>query len=94
PTVYRALDFLLEQGFIHRVESTNSFITCCSFNTQQHFFQLLICDKCGDVVELEDETLISLLAENAEKHGFKLTNQVIETHGECQACSSETKEKV
>ncbi|MCV6038564.1 transcriptional repressor, partial [Escherichia coli] len=84
---------LLEQGFIHRVESTNSFITCCSFNTQQHFFQLLICDKCGDVVELEDETLISLLAENAEKHGFKLTNQVIETHGECQACSSETKEK-
>ena len=91
PTVYRALDFLLEQGFIHRVESNNSFITCCSFNTQQHFFQLLICDKCGDVVELEDETLISLLVNNAEKHGFKLTNHVIETHGECQACSSETK---
>ncbi len=94
PTVYRALDFLLEQGFIHRVESTNSFITCCSFNTQQHFFQLLICDKCGGVVELEDENLEALLAKNAEKHGFKLTKQVIETHGECQACSSEIKEKV
>lgn len=93
PTVYRALDFLLEQGFIHRVESTNSFITCCSFNPHQHFFQLLICDNCGDVVELEDETLVSLLANNAEKHGFKLTSQVIETHGECQACSSKANEK-
>ncbi len=92
PTVYRALDFLLEQGFIHRVESTNSYITCCSFNNQQHFFQLLICDKCGDVVELEDQTLISLLAENAKQHGFTLTNHVIETHGECQVCSSKAKE--
>ncbi|GEM76721.1 zinc uptake transcriptional repressor Zur [Vibrio sagamiensis] len=93
PTVYRALDFLLEQGFIHRVESNNSFITCCSFNHKQHFFQLLICDKCGDVVELEDEKLISLLASNAEKYGFQLTNQVIETHGECQTCSLKTKKE-
>ncbi|NMV21451.1 transcriptional repressor, partial [Vibrio parahaemolyticus] len=81
--------FLMEQGFIHRVESTNSFISCCSCNTKQHFFQLLICDKCGDVVELQDETLISLLANNAEKYGFKLTNQVIETHGICKACASQ-----
>ncbi|MCD1410569.1 zinc uptake transcriptional repressor Zur [Vibrio vulnificus] len=89
PTVYRALEFLMEQGFIHRVESTNSFISCCSCNTNQHFFQLLICDKCGDVVELQDDTLISLLANNAEKYGFKLTNQVIETHGTCKTCLSE-----
>lgn len=89
PTVYRALEFLMEQGFIHRVESTNSFISCCSCNAKQHFFQLLICDKCGDVFELQDDTLISLLASNAEKHGFKLTNQVIETHGTCKTCLSE-----
>ncbi|ELP5730156.1 zinc uptake transcriptional repressor Zur [Vibrio sp. IRLE0018] len=89
PTVYRALEFLMEQGFIHRVESNNSFISCCSCNTNQHFFQLLICDKCGDVVELQDDTLISLLANNAEKYGFKLTNQVIETHGTCKTCLSE-----
>ncbi|EIY9463083.1 zinc uptake transcriptional repressor Zur [Vibrio vulnificus] len=89
PTVYRALEFLMEQGFIHRVESTNSFISCCSCNANQHFFQLLICDKCGDVVELQDDTLISLLANNAEKYGFKLTNQVVETHGTCKTCLSE-----
>ncbi|NLS13465.1 zinc uptake transcriptional repressor Zur [Vibrio sp. SM6] len=89
PTVYRALDFLLEQGFIHRVESTNSYIPCGSCLNKSHFFQLLICDKCGDVVELQDESLISLLKKNAENHGFQLTNQVIETHGVCQACASD-----
>ncbi|MBY8070915.1 zinc uptake transcriptional repressor Zur [Vibrio fluvialis] len=88
PTVYRALDFLMEQGFIHRVESTNSFISCCSCNAHKHFSQLLICDQCGSVIELQDDSLIALLADNAEKHGFKIVNHVIESHGVCQSCSS------
>ncbi|EKO3410573.1 zinc uptake transcriptional repressor Zur [Vibrio fluvialis] len=88
PTVYRALDFLMEQGFIHRVESTNSFISCCSCNAHKHFSQLLICDQCGNVIELQDDSLIALLADNAEKHGFKIVNHVIESHGVCQLCSS------
>ncbi len=88
PTVYRALDFLMEHGFIHRVESTNSFISCCSCNAHKHFSQLLICDQCGNVIELQDDSLIALLADNAEKHGFKIVNHVIESHGVCQSCSS------
>lgn len=88
PTVYRALDFLMEQGFIHRVESANSFISCCSCNAHKHFSQLLICDQCGNVIELQDDSLIALLANNAEKHGFKIVNHVIESHGVCQSCSS------
>ncbi|MFA0071703.1 transcriptional repressor, partial [Vibrio breoganii] len=48
--------------------------------------------KCGTVVELQDDALVTLLASNAEKHGFKLTNQVIESHGICQTCSSDMKE--
>ncbi|MDA0149524.1 zinc uptake transcriptional repressor Zur [Vibrio sp. LaRot3] len=92
PTVYRALDFLLEQGFIHRVESTNSFIQCCSCNAHKHYSHLLICDKCGNVIELQDDSLVALLASNAEKHGFTISNHVIESHGVCQSCSSEIKE--
>ena len=88
PTVYRALDFLMEQGFIHRVESTNSFISCCSCNAHNHFSHLLICDKCGNVIELQNDTLVALLEENAEKHGFTIQNHVIESHGVCQSCSS------
>ncbi|WP_174238916.1 zinc uptake transcriptional repressor Zur [Vibrio taketomensis] len=89
PTVYRALDFLLEQGFIHRVESTNSFIQCCSCNAHKHYSHLLICDKCSNVIELQDDSLVALLASNAEKHGFTITNHVLESHGICQSCSSD-----
>ncbi|MGY3570871.1 zinc uptake transcriptional repressor Zur [Vibrio paucivorans] len=92
PTVYRALDFLLEQGFIHRVESTNSYISCCSCNAHKHHSHLLICDNCSNVIELQDDSLVTLLTENAEKHGFNITNHVIESHGICQQCSSEIEE--
>lgn len=47
PTVYRALEFLMEQGFIHRVESTNSFISCCSCNANQHFSNYLFVINVG-----------------------------------------------
>jgi len=88
PTVYRALDFLMEQGFIHRVESSNSFISCCSCNAHKHFFHLLICDKCNDVIELQDDGLVATLERNAEKHEFEIINHVIESHGICKTCSS------
>jgi Fur family zinc uptake transcriptional regulator len=88
PTVYRALDFLMDQGFIHRVESTNSFISCCSCNAHTHFSHLLICDKCSDVIELQSESLVASLEQNAETHAFQVTNHVIESHGICQSCSS------
>ncbi|MEH0760410.1 zinc uptake transcriptional repressor Zur [Vibrio sp. 16] len=89
PTVYRALEFLLEQGFIHRVESTNSYIQCGSCNAHTHYSHMLICDKCGNVIELLDDSLVALLVNNAEKHGFTITNHVIESHGVCKNCSSE-----
>ncbi len=92
PTVYRALDFLMEQGFIHRVESTNSFISCCSCNAHKHFSHLLICDRCSNVIELQDDSLVALLEKNAEKHQFQITNHVIESHGVCASCSSEKKQ--
>jgi len=90
PTVYRALDFLLEQGFIHRVESTNSYIQCVSCNAHNHFSHLLICDKCGSVIEFQDDSLVALLANNAKANGFAINNHVIESHGICQSCSSDS----
>lgn len=92
PTVYRALEFLLEQGFIHRVESTNSFVSCCFFDdhdhdhTHKHFSHLLICDQCGDVDELQDDGLMALLTKNSDQHGFSVSNHVMETHGTCKKC--------
>lgn len=49
PTVYRALDFLLEQGFVHKVESTNSYVLCHLFDQPTHTSAMFICDRCGAV---------------------------------------------
>jgi Fur family zinc uptake transcriptional regulator len=51
PTVYRALDFLLEQGFVHKVESTNSYVLCHLFDQPTHTSAMFICDRCGVVKE-------------------------------------------
>ncbi|MBU3023605.1 transcriptional repressor [Aestuariibacter sp. A3R04] len=84
-TVYRALDFLLEFGFIHRLESTNAFVACHHFDCH-HPVQFLICDSCGDVAEIQSEGLQETLDSQAKKQGFKVSKQTIEAHGLCSEC--------
>lgn len=84
-TVYRALDFLLDFGFIHRLESSNAFVACHHFGCD-HPVQFLICDSCGDVTEIQSEGLEETLIKQADKHGFKISKQTIEAHGHCAEC--------
>lgn len=86
PTVYRALDFLLEQGFIHRVESTNSYVVCHHFEEPSHASAMLICDRCGSVTEQHADGVEDILKVLAMKSGFALNHSVIEAHGFCRAC--------
>jgi Fur family zinc uptake transcriptional regulator len=87
PTVYRALDFLLEQGFIHKLESVNAFVSC-HHPQVRHSVPFLICDRCQNAIELEDERISRLLETQAQAHGFATRAQVLEVHGLCRACSS------
>lgn len=84
-TVYRALDFLLEFGFIHRLESTNAFVACYHFGCK-HPVQFLICDSCGDVAEIQSQGLQATLDKQAQEHGFVVSTQTIEAHGLCADC--------
>ncbi|WP_034935011.1 zinc uptake transcriptional repressor Zur [Erwinia mallotivora] len=86
PTVYRALDFLLEQGFVHRVESTNSYVVCHHFEQPSHTSAMLICDRCGAVAEQHADGVEKILKSLALPSGFILTNSVIEAHGLCREC--------
>jgi len=85
PTAYRALDFLLEHGFIHRIESLNAYIGCPN-PEHIHDFQLLICNQCGQVDEITDPDLMIKLQAYAESSDFKLMSQVIELKGLCKKC--------
>jgi len=87
PTVYRALDFLLEQGLIHRVERLSAFVGCVSHGAD-HAAQFLICRNCGQVTEIDDHALAHALAEAAARSGFSVGKATIEAEGLCAACSA------
>ncbi|OHV11925.1 Fur family transcriptional regulator [Kushneria phosphatilytica] len=85
PTVYRALDFLSEQGLIHRIESRNAYIACpCPEHARG--FQLMICRHCGRVEELHEHEVVNLLEQIAARHDFRIERQTIELSGLCHEC--------
>ena len=88
PTVYRALDFLLANGFIHKLESVNAFVACHHPNAAQHSAPFLICDGCHKAVELEDEHVVATLDAQARALGFSPQTQTLEVHGRCAACAA------
>lgn len=88
PTVYRALEFLQTQGFVHRIESLNAFIGCGD-PKESHDSQFLICRGCGEVAEIDDSEIMRLLSRKARQMGFSIDNGTIEVKGLCAGCKSE-----
>ncbi|MGD0960270.1 MAG: transcriptional repressor [Methylomonas sp.] len=84
-TVYRALDFLLEQGLIHRVESLNAFVGCHSSNIR-HEQLLLICSVCHNIEERSSASLMRILDEELQDAGFSAQRKTIEILGLCKNC--------
>ena len=84
-TIYRALDFLIDQGLIHRVESLNAFVGCrCS--SYQHEQLLLICKRCEEVEERSAKEVMSALSQETQQAGFNVHSKAIEIHGICKNC--------
>lgn len=93
PTVYRTLDFLLEQGFIHRLTSINAFVPCCH-PRNGHQAAFLICTRCHRVDEAESHDLQHVLEALAQKGGFLPQQTTIEVAGLCVSCQKiENEEK-
>ncbi len=85
PTVYRALDFLVGQGLVHRVDSRNAFVGCVRADGG-HRACFLLCRECGAAAELVDPALDAALAELARRADFEVDRQVVEIEGRCAAC--------
>lgn len=85
PTVYRALDFLLEQGLIHRIESRNAFIGC-SHPGSNHVVEILLCDHCGRAAEVSDHAVARAVEATAAQLGFTIERHTIEIAGRCGDC--------
>jgi len=87
PTVYRALDFLLEHRLIHRIESLNAFVGCAAPD-HRHGGQFLICTECGMTAELDDDALSRRVRDRAARLGFVVQEQIVEISGLCPDCAA------
>lgn len=90
-SVYRALDFLLENCLIHRLASRNAFLACAHGHAAKEPIVFLICEVCGDVVEASSPAMRGALGELAEEAKFSPRAQVMEVAGRCQACADAVK---
>jgi Fur family zinc uptake transcriptional regulator len=85
PTIYRALDFLIEKKLIHKVETLNVFVPC-EAGHHEHMIQFLICRICGQVTELENIQVAGALERAAIDAGFRPASATVEIIGTCAAC--------
>ena len=87
-SVYRCLDFLVDHGLVHRLETTRSFIACDHPN-HTHAVQFLICRQCGTVVEAEDKRVAAAAENLGHRLGFALDQRTVELTGVCATCKIE-----
>jgi Fur family zinc uptake transcriptional regulator len=87
-TVYRALDFLMENGLVHRIESRNAFLACAHDHADAALVAFLICDRCGSVGEVPAAQLAQSLNDAARSSGFVPKLSVVEITGTCAHCQA------
>lgn len=91
PTIYRTLEWLRDQGFVHRIESLNAFIGCPKPEDDEgegHSRQFFICEDCGAAAELQDEDVETAIQAQAKRLGFVVAERTVEIRGRCPSCRS------
>ena len=85
PIAYRALDFLVANGLVHKIERLNAFIACAHAN-HSHTPAIMICRLCDAVAEALFSTARGALLDAARSTGFRIEQTVIEAEGICPSC--------
>ncbi|CDZ75769.1 Zinc uptake regulation protein [Legionella massiliensis] len=86
PTVYRVLDYFVEFGVVHKVESIQSYTLCREPEKQYSFEILMVCNECHQVNELYDGGLHTLVQKISQEHHFHLGQGAVELKGVCDKC--------
>src|SRR5258707_10416764 len=87
PTIYRALDFLIDHKLVHKIERLNAFVPCIEPEHHGDPAAFLICRACGGVDEAEDASLAEALERVAGARGFRAARSMVEIEGICAACA-------
>ena len=86
PVAYRALNFLVEAGFAHKIEALNAYIACTHPRSDDHVPAFLICSTCHCVAETDTAPTKGRLGAAARDAGFVIQRTVIEAQGLCPTC--------
>ena len=86
-TVYRALDFLVEHGLVHKIASNHTYALCDRPHTH-HESVHLVCTECGSGEELALGKLGSALDDAAASRQFTPSRHIVELEGHCRDCAS------
>ncbi len=89
-TVYRALEFLVVHGLVHRIESLNAYVGCPAPGAE-HSGQFLVCEVCGEAREIDDARIRAAIAASAADRGFLIGRPTVEVRGTCPACQETTR---
>ena len=89
PTIYRALDFLMAQGLIHRLASNNTYLAC-AHPQQDHEAVFLVCKHCGNTQEIHTDGITQSIQKKSDTYQFKVLHTSIEVTGLCKKCSSKS----
>lgn len=87
-SVYRALDYLVENGLVHRLATRNAFLACAHRHKGSDPTVFLICETCGRVEETASDSVGRGLGALASSFNFQPHAQVIEVSGVCGACAA------
>ena len=86
PTVYRALDFLMAQRLVSKIECLSAYVPCVH-PERDHDCLFFICRDCRTSVEFENPRIAALLTEDAAARGFVATRRTVEVEGRCARCA-------
>lgn len=92
PTIYRALDFLQQQGLVHKLNSQNAYVGC-THPAQAHHCAFLICSQCGEIEECCQPDLMHSVLKAAKKRKFQAETVTMEIEGVCSQCVQQKKRK-
>ncbi|MGE3476652.1 MAG: Fur family transcriptional regulator [Rhodospirillaceae bacterium] len=87
--VYRALDFLMEHGLVHRLASLNAFIGC-ALASERHTAHFLICRSCKSATEMDGTAVTRAVKKTLSEHGFVPETEIVEIQGLCAHCHKES----
>lgn len=87
PTVYRALDFLVDMGLVHRIASLNAYLAC-NIRENHREAVFFICRECHNALEINSSEISTAISNTASKANFVALQQTVEVLGVCPSCAA------